>query len=81
MIEIEKLEFKNAPVITSELTKFLVLNLNYEVINILQKKVSDSKEAAAATKVAGIVGNNLDNLKRNHKAVAKRVKALESSRG
>ena len=89
MIEIEKLEFKNAPVITSELTKFLALNSNYEAIDILKKKVSDSKEdvtkaikeALAATKAAGTVGNNLDNLKRDHQAVAKRVKTLESNRG
>ena len=34
IIEIEKLEFKNAPVITSELTKFLALNSNYEAIHL-----------------------------------------------
>jgi len=37
MIKTKKLEFKNAPVITSELTKFLALNSNYEAIDILKK--------------------------------------------
>jgi len=58
MIEIEKLEFRNSLVITSELTKFLAMNSNYESVESFQKEVTTLtegmskaiKEAASAVK-------------------------------
>jgi len=86
MLEISNLDFKNSPVITAELTKFLALNSNIEVVESLKtrlEKLSEevgkaSKTAAAAEKSGSTIGNNVDNFKRDLLALSKRVKTLEN---
>jgi len=86
MIEIEKLDFRNSPIITSELAKFLALNSNYESIENLQKEVKSlgegvskaGKEVTSAVKSVGTVGNNLDKIQKEMGGLTKRIKTLES---
>lgn len=86
MIEIEKLEFRNSPVITSKLTKFLAMNSNYESVRKKKEEVKTltdgiskaMKKAASAFKSVGTVGNTLDREQKETIALAKRVKSLES---
>ena len=85
MLEISTLDFKNAPVITAELTKFLALNSNIEAVDKLKKKMEDltdavsksNKLAASAEKSANTVGNTADAIKKDIAALTKRVKSLE----
>ena len=86
MIEISSAGFKNSPTITAELSKFLALNSNFEVVDKLQSKIStlegdqstlkrDVKQAASAAHTASNkwdshVKSIIDDLK-------KRVKSLE----
>ena len=86
MVEIEKLQFKNSPIITSELAKFLALNSNYESVEELQKEVKGLnegiskalKEASSAVKSVGTVGNTADKTLKEITILSKRVKTLES---
>jgi len=86
MIEIEKLDFRNSPIITSELAKFLALNSNYESIEDLQKEVKTVnetvskalKETASAVKSVGTIGNSLDKVQKEMGGMTKRIKTLES---
>ena len=86
MVEIEKLEFRNSPIITAELSKFLALNSNFESVETLQKEVKSMnegiskavKEAASAVKSAGTVGNSVDKLQKEAVTLSKRVKTLET---
>jgi len=85
MMEIYSLEFKNSPVVTAELTKFLALNTNYNAVEKLQKQMLEvtetctkvTKEAQAATKSANTVGNTVDGVKGDIKSLLRRVKTLE----
>jgi len=86
MVEIEKLDFRNSPIITSELAKFLALNSNYESVEQLQKEIvklnegmsKSLKDAASAVKSVGTIGNNFDKSQKEIGALSKRVKTLES---
>ena len=85
MVEIEKLEFRNSPIITAELSKFLALNSNFESVENLQKEVKTMnesiskavKEATSAVKTVGTVGNTVDRIQKDASALSKRVKTLE----
>ena len=85
MAEITVLDFKNSPVITAELTKFLALNSNIEAVEELKSKISiiaeevkkSAKSAQSAEKSASTVGNTVDAIKKELSALAKRVKTLE----
>jgi len=87
MMSISSCNFKNSPFITSELSKFLALNSNLEIVEAIQSKVKtmesenasikkDVKSAANATHTASNKWDStyksiIDDLK-------KRVKSLES---
>jgi len=86
MLKIEILDFKNSPIVTSELAKFLALNSSMESLEVLQRSVktmSDDvskavKDAGAATKSASTIGNSVDGVKNELKGLSKRLKTLES---
>jgi len=86
MLEISNLDFKNSPVITAELTKFLALNSNIEIVESLKTRVEKlsedvgkaTKVASSAEKAGSTVGNNVDIIKRDLLALSKRVKTLEN---
>ena len=87
MMSISSVGFKNSPIITAELSKFLALNSNFDVVDKLQGKLTtleneqavlkrDVKQAASAAhtasnKVDSQIKSTLDDLKR-------RIKGLES---
>ena len=86
MTEILTLDFKNAPVITAELTKFLALNSNIEMVEKMKKKMDEltvevgksTKLAGAAEKAASTVGNTSDSNKKDIASLLKRVSKLEN---
>jgi len=88
MAKIDVLEFKNSPVVTAELAKFLALNSSFEAVEKLQSSVTGItdnvskalKEVTAASKTANTVGNTVDTLKGDLKGLIKRVKTLEGGR-
>ena len=86
MAKIEVLDFKNSPIVTAELAKFLALNSSVESLEVLQRstrEMSDGvakaiKDAASAIKSAGTVGNSVDGIKVEIKSLSKRLKTLET---
>jgi len=86
MTEILTLDFKNAPVITAELTKFLALNSNIEMVEKMKKKMDEltvdvgksTKMAVSAEKAASTVGNTSDSNKKDIASLLKRVSKLEN---
>jgi len=88
MTKVDVLEFKNSPIVTAELAKFLALNSSFESVEKLQSNVTDMtdkiskavKEANTATKSASTVGNSVDGIKVELKGIVKRLKTLEGGR-
>jgi len=88
MAKVEVLEFKNSPIVTAELAKFLALNSSFESVEKLQTLVGDMsdninkaiKDSANAVKSANTIGNSVDVLKGDFKGVTKRIKTLEGAR-
>jgi len=88
MTKVDVLEFKNSPIVTAELAKFLALNSSFESVEKLQSSLTDMtekvtkavKEAGAATKSASTVGNSVDGIKNELKGMSKRLKTLEGGR-
>ena len=88
MSKVEVLEFKNSPIVTAELAKFLALNSSFESVEKLQNTIGDmsdsitkaSKDSAAALKSANTIGNSVDVIKGDLKGFTKRIKTLEGAR-
>ena len=87
MMGIMEVNFKNSPIITAELSKFLALNTNYEAIEQMQKKMNsletDSvamrKDVKSAVSAAGTAGNKWDSsIKPQLEDFKKRIRALEA---
>jgi len=87
MMGIMEVNFKNSPIITAELSKFLALNTNYEAVEQMQKKVNsleaDSatmrKDVKSAVSAAGTAGNKWDSsIKPQLEDFKKRIRALEA---
>jgi len=87
MIGIAQVNFKNSPIITAELSKYLALNTNYEAVEQVQKKLliidSDNaamrKEVKSAVSAANTAGNKWDSsLKPQLEDLKKRLRSLES---
>jgi len=87
MMDIIRVNFKNSPIITAELSKFLALNTNYEALEQVQKKLSTmeadrasmKKEVKSAVSAANTAGNKWDStLKPQFEDFKKRIRSLES---
>jgi len=87
MMGIMEVNFKNSPIITAELSKFLALNTNYEAVEQMQKKVNsleaDSvavrKDVKSAVSAANTAGNKWDSsIKPQLEDFKKRIRALEA---
>eukprot|EP00978_Attheya_sp_CCMP212_P040923 scaffold228613_cov29-Attheya_sp.AAC.1 len=81
MAGIKANQYQNDPVVSSELVKFLAINTSFEVIDSLQKTVSEleTKLSAASKlihitdKAAQSASNKSDEMKRVCDALAKRI--------
>jgi len=87
MMSITQVNFKNSPIITAELSKYLALNTNYEAVEQVQKKLTSieaeniamKKDVKSAVSAANTAGNKLDSsLKPQLEDFKKRLRALES---
>jgi len=87
MMGIIQVNFKNSPIITAELSKYLALNTNYEAVEQVQKKLiaieSDTssmrKDVKSAVSAANTAGNKWDSsVKPQLEDLKKRLRALES---
>jgi len=87
MMSIIQVNFKNSPIITAELSKYLALNTNYEAVEQVQKKLTSieaenvamKKDVKSAVSAANTAGNKLDSsLKPQLEDFKKRLRALES---
>jgi len=87
MMDISQVNFKNSPIITAELSKYLALNTNYEAVEQVQKKLatiesentSMKKEVKSAVSAANTAGNKWDSsVKPQLEDFKKRIRALES---
>jgi hypothetical protein len=85
MERIQGNHFKNNPLVSSELVKFLAINTGFEAIESLTKSVADNKDAidkatkqsASAEKAAGVDVNKADEGKRSLEAAVKRIIKIE----
>ena len=86
MAEVSSQNFKNSPVVMGELTKFLALNSNYELVGKLHSRLNDMKsnvdealkESAANAKASSTLASKFEtHLKRPLEALTKRVDKLE----
>ena len=84
--DLKRIGFKNLDIVTSELTKFLLINTGYESVKRLESKVkeleeakksqqSDVKSAVSSSNTATNVANETKKLLA---ALEKRVKKLEN---
>jgi len=87
MMTITQSNFKNSPIITAELSKYLALNTNYEAVEQVQKKLSTmesdnatlKKDVKSAISSANTAGNKFDStIKPQLEDFKKRIRALES---
>ena len=87
MMNISAVNFKNSPIITAELSKFLALNTNYEAVEQVQKKVTSiesdtlamKKDVKSAISAANTAGNKWDSsIKPQLEDFKKRIRALEA---
>ena len=86
MSEVSSKGFKNSPIVMGELTKFLALNSNYELVGRLHTKISGiqtsqeqlEKEVAASVKSSSTLASKFDQqLKKPLDLLIKRVEKLE----
>ena len=88
MSEIASLDYRDSPVVSTELVKFLSLNTAVEAVDKLESKTSDivtnmkqvSKDIAGAQKSIMSVGNKNDELKKTVTALQKRIEKLEAKK-
>ena len=87
MMEISGFNFKNSPIVTSELSKFLALNSNFEVVEKLHAKVNAleienntlKREVKQAASAASTAANKWDStFKSIVEDLKKRVRLLEN---
>ena len=85
MSEIAELDYRDSPVVSTELVKFLYLNTSVEAVDRLESvtgelsdSVSDiSKSFASQAKTIQSVGNKHDELKKTVEGMKKRLDKLE----
>ena len=85
MSEIAELDYRDSPVVSTELVKFLSLNTSVEAVDRLESvtgelsdSVSDiSKSFASQAKTIQSVGNKHDELKKTVEGMKKRLDKLE----
>jgi len=89
MMEITSFNFKNSPIVTSEISKFLALNANHETVEKMQSTLtsmsSDNdvlrKEVKAASSAASTASNKIDTqVKTALEDIKRRLKSLESKK-
>jgi len=87
MTDIASFNFKNSPIVTAELSKFLALNSNFEIVEQLSVKMKAlendnlnlKKEVKKAEAAASTASNKLDStLKSTIEDLKRRLKSLES---
>jgi hypothetical protein len=84
-MSIKKNEYKNDPIVSGELVKFLAVNTGIETIEVLETKVKDLQgklgqskaNAAAATKAATSASNKAEENKTRLEAFKKRLEKVE----
>ena len=86
MMEISSVGFKHSPIITAELSKFLALNSNFDVVDKMQAKFTSiesdqtslKKEVKQASSAAHTASNKYDSLVKSVlEDLKRRVKAIE----
>ena len=86
MAEVSSKNFKNSPIVMGELTKFLALNSNYELVGKLHSKVNEMKESvaeavkesAASSRAASTLASKFEShCKKPLEILTKRVDKLE----
>ena len=85
MNEIAGLDYRDSPVVSMELVKFLSLNTAIESVDRLEAQSSDhhtaikllTKEANIAKTAVNTVGNRTDEVKKTLDAVKRRLDKLE----
>jgi hypothetical protein len=80
--------FKNDPLVSSELVKFMAINTGFEGIESLKKTVTDHqdsidkavKRSTAAEKAASAAANKADKGKRSLEAAVKHIVKIEATK-
>ena len=88
MSEISALDYRDSPIVSTELVKFLSLNTAVEAVDKLETKTSDlavnikqvTKDLTGAQKSIMSVGNKNDELKKTVNALQKRIEKLEAKK-
>lgn len=89
MMEITSFNFKNSPIVTAEISKFLALNANHEQVEKMQSTLSSlstdselmKKEVKAANAAANTASNKIDTqMKSALEDLKKRIRSLESKK-
>ena len=85
MSKIQALDYRDSPVVSTELVRFLTLNTSVEAIDRLEEQYESlvenvkqiTKDMVQASKAVSSVGNKGDELKRAVDSIRKRVEKLE----
>ena len=88
MATIAAADYRDSPVVSTELVKFLSLNTSVEAVDKLQIQAEElstsykslTKEVAGTTKAIGSVGNRADEVKKMVEALKKRVEKIENKK-
>ena len=88
MSEISALDYRDSPIVSTELVKFLSLNTAVEAVDKLETKTTDlaanikqvTKDLTGAQKSIMSVANKNDELKKTVNALQKRIEKLESKK-
>ena len=86
MSEIQALDYRDSPVVSTELVKFLSLNTSVEAVDRLEEQSESlvenvkqiTKDMVQASSAVSSVGNKGDELKRAVNSTRKRVEKLET---
>ena len=86
MAEIQEVDYRDSPVVSTELVKFLSLNTAVDSVDRLEIQSNDlvrevhqiSSDMKQASKIATTVGNKSDELKKAVDAIRKRVDKLKN---
>ena len=86
MSDIQAVDYRDSPVVSTELVKFLSLNTAVDAVDRLEAQSDNlvdevkqiSTDLKQAVKIAGVVGNKGDELKKAVDAIRKRVDKLEN---
>ena len=85
MSDIAAVDYRDSPVVSTELVKFLSLNTSVEAVDKLEEQSTElssnmsqlTKDMIATTKSVGSVGKKIDELKKVVEALRKRIEKLE----